>query len=53
MTTILVVNLVAIGALIHARAWRWVASFVLVGVDGFYREFWQNRELASGWKIMR
>ncbi|MEW6898879.1 ABC transporter ATP-binding protein [Trueperella pyogenes] len=25
----------------------------LVGVDGIYREFWQNRELASGWKIMR
>ncbi|ALD74690.1 ABC transporter ATP-binding protein [Trueperella pyogenes] len=25
----------------------------LVGVDGIYREFWQNRELASGWKITR
>ncbi|MEW6928192.1 ABC transporter ATP-binding protein [Trueperella pyogenes] len=25
----------------------------LVGVDGIYREFWQNRELASGWKIIR
>lgn len=28
MTTILVVNLVAVGALMYARAWRWTASFV-------------------------